>query len=158
MVLNSGGLGQIGDIVHNFSTALSGHENDVHQLLTHLDEFVGVLDQQRDRIIASIDSLNRVAGTFASRGEVITQALRRIPPALDVLIHERPRITAAVDQLRLFSNTATRLVNDTQADLVQNLQNREPTLQALANEGGTLRPTDSFTGSRTWCDLRRRRR
>ena len=53
IVLNSGGLGQIGDIVHNFSTALSGHENDVRELLTRLDEFVGVLDQQRDRIVAS---------------------------------------------------------------------------------------------------------
>lgn len=124
VVLNSGGLGQIGDIVLNFSAALSGHETDVRQLLTRLDDFVGVLDQQRDRIIASIDSLNRLAGTFASQWEVITQALRKIPPALDVLIRERPRITAALDKLRVFSNTATHLVNQTQADLVKNLQNR----------------------------------
>jgi virulence factor Mce-like protein len=151
MVLNSGGLGQIGDIVHNFSAALSGHENDVRQLLTRLDEFVGVLDQQRDRIIASIDSLNRLAGTFASQREVITQALRKIPPALDVLIRERPRITAALDKLRVFSNTATHLVNETQADLVKNLQNLEPTIQALADVGPDLStvlgyvPTFPFT-------------
>lgn len=150
-VLNSGGLGQIGDIVHNFSAALSGHETDVRQLLTRLDEFVGVLDQQRDRIIASIDSLNRLAGTFASQREVITQALRKIPPALDVLIRERPRITAALDKLRVFSNTATQLVNETQADLVKNLQNLEPTIQALADVGPDLStvlgyvPTFPFT-------------
>ena len=35
----------------------------------------------------------------------------------------------------MFSNTATRLVNDTQADLVKNLQNLEPTIQALADVG-----------------------
>ncbi|MCA2266304.1 mammalian cell entry protein [Mycobacterium marseillense] len=151
VVLNSGGLGQIGDIVHNFSAGLSGHENDVRQLLTRLDEFVGVLDQQRDRIMASIDSLNRLAGTFASQREVITQALRKIPPALDVLIRERPRIVAALDKLRVFSNTATRLVNDTQADLVKNLQNLEPTIQALAEVGPDLStvlgyvPTFPFT-------------
>ena len=151
VVLNSGGLGQIGDIVHNFSAALSGHENDVRQLLTRLDEFVGILDQQRDKIIASIDSLNRLAGTFASQREVITQALRKIPPALDVLIRERPRITAALDKLRVFSNTATQLVNDTQADLVKNLQNLEPTIQALAEVGPDLStvlgyvPTFPFT-------------
>lgn len=150
-VLNSGGLGQIGDIVHNFSAAMSGHETDVRQLLTRLDEFVGVLDQQRDRIIASIDSLNRLAGTFASQREVITQALRKIPPALDVLIRERPRITAALDKLRVFSNTATHLVNETQADLVKNLQNLEPTIQALADVGPDLStvlgyvPTFPFT-------------
>lgn len=151
VVLNSGGLGQIGDIVHNFSAGLSGHENDIRQLLTRLDEFVGVLDQQRDRITASIDSLNRLAGTFASQREVITQALRKIPPALDVLIRERPRIVAALDKLRVFSNTATRLVNDTQADLVKNLQNLEPTIQALAEVGPDLStvlgyvPTFPFT-------------
>lgn len=151
VVLNSGGLGQIGDIVHNFSAALSGHENDVRQLLTRLDEFVGVLDQQRDRIMASIDALNRLAGTFASQREVITQALRKIPPALDVLIRERPRITAALDKLRVFSNTATHLVNDTQADLVKNLRNLEPTIQALADVGPDLStvlgyvPTFPFT-------------
>lgn len=151
VVLNSGGLGQIGDIVHNFSAGLSGHENDIRQLLTRLDEFVGVLDQQRDRIMASIDSLDRLAGTFASQREVIAQALRKIPPALDVLIRERPRIVAALDKLRAFSNTATRLVNDTQTDLVKNLQNLEPTIQALAEVGPDLStvlgyvPTFPFT-------------
>ncbi len=138
VVLNSGGLGQIGDIVHNFSTALSGHENDVRELLTRLDEFVGVLDQQRDRIVASIDALNRLAGTFASQRQVISDALRRIPPALDVLIRERPRFTATLDKLRVFSNTTTRLVNDAQADLVKDLQNLEPTLHALADVGPDL--------------------
>jgi len=138
VVLNSGGLGQIGDIIHNFSTALSGHENDVRELLTRLDDFVGVLDHQRERIVASIEALNRLAGTFASQREVISQALRKIPPALDVLIRERPRLTAALDKLRVFSNTATRLVNDTQADLVKDLQNLEPTIRALNDVGPDL--------------------
>jgi virulence factor Mce-like protein len=138
VVLNSGGLGQIGDIIHNFSTALSGHENDVRELLTRLDDFVGVLDHQRERIVASIDALNRLAGTFASQREVLSEALRKIPPALDVLIRERPHLTTALDKLRVFSNTATRLVTDAQADLVNDLQNLEPTLRALNDVGPDL--------------------
>jgi virulence factor Mce-like protein len=138
VVLNSGGLGQIGDIIHNSSMALSGHENAVRELLTRLDDFVGVLDHQRDKIIESIDGLNRLAGTFASQHEVIADALRKIPPALDVLIRERPRLTAALDKLHVFSDTATRLVNDAQVDLVQDLRNLEPTLRALADVGPEL--------------------
>lgn len=138
VVINSGGLGQIGDIVHNFSTALSGHEGQLRELLTRLDEFVQVLDRQRDKIIASIESLNRLAGTFASQRDVITKALQQIPPALDVLIRERPRITTALDKLHVFSDTTTRLVNDTQSDLVRNLHNLEPTLRALADVGPDL--------------------
>jgi phospholipid/cholesterol/gamma-HCH transport system substrate-binding protein len=151
VVLNAGGLGQIGDVVHNFSTALSGHAGQLRELLTRLDEFIGVLDRQRDQIIASIESLNRLAGTLASQRPVIDDALRKIPPALDVLIRERPRITTALDKLHGFSDTTTRLVNGTQADLVRNLQNLEPTLQALADVGpdlGTILayvPTFPFT-------------
>jgi phospholipid/cholesterol/gamma-HCH transport system substrate-binding protein len=43
-----------------------------------------------------------------------------------VSVRERPRITTALDELRVFSNTSTWLVNDTQADPVKNLQDLEP--------------------------------
>jgi hypothetical protein len=93
------------------------------------------LDDQRDNIVASIQALNRLSATFADQRDVITDALRKIPPALEVLIKERPRLTAALDHLRVFSNTATRLINDSQADLVTNLKNLEPTIKALADVG-----------------------
>jgi phospholipid/cholesterol/gamma-HCH transport system substrate-binding protein len=137
-VVNGGGLGQIGEIIHNFTAALSGREGAVRDLLTRLDTFVGTLDQQRDNIVASIDALNRLSATFAGQRDVLTQALRKIPPALDVLIRERPRLTTALDKLRVFSNTATGLINDSQADLVKNLQNLEPTIRALADVGPEL--------------------
>lgn len=68
-----------------------------------------------------------------------------------MLIRERPRLTAALDKLRVFSNTATRLVNDTQADLMKDLENLEPTVRALADVGPDLSiilgylPTFPFT-------------
>lgn len=137
-VVNGGGLGQIGEVVHNFSTALTGREGAVRDLLTRLDTFVGTLNDQRDNIVDSIKALNRLAGTFADQRDVLAEALRKVPPALDVLIRERPRLTAALDRLRVFSNTATRLINDSQADLVANLQNLEPTIRALADVGPEL--------------------
>jgi phospholipid/cholesterol/gamma-HCH transport system substrate-binding protein len=79
-----------------------------------------------------------LAGTLAGQRDVITQALKRIPPALDVLIAERPRITTALEKFGVFSDTATGLVNATQADLVKNLQNLEPTVRALADVGPNL--------------------
>jgi phospholipid/cholesterol/gamma-HCH transport system substrate-binding protein len=134
-VVNGGGLGQIGDIIHNFNAALSGRQDAVRDLITRLDTFVGTLYQQRDNIIATIDELNRFSATLGSQQEVLTRALNKITPALDVLIKERPRITTALDKLGAFSETVSGLVNDTQADLVKNLQNLEPTLRALADVG-----------------------
>ncbi|MBV9516116.1 MAG: MCE family protein [Mycobacteriaceae bacterium] len=138
LVVNGGGLGQIGDIIHNFSTALSGHEQQVRDLLIRLNDFVGVLDDQRDSIVASIQSLNRLANTFAGQRDVITEALNKVPPALDVLIKERPNITTALVRLGTFSDTTTQLVNDSEAYLVRNLQNLEPIVRALVDVGPDL--------------------
>jgi phospholipid/cholesterol/gamma-HCH transport system substrate-binding protein len=138
LVVNGGGLGQIGEIIHNFSAALSGREGAVRDLINRLDTFVGTLDQQRDTIVTSIQGLNRLAETFAGQRDVLTEALRKVPPALEVFIKERPRLTSALDHLRTFSDTATGLINNTQADLVKNLKNLEPTIRALADVGPGL--------------------
>lgn len=143
-VVTGGGLGQIGDIIHNVSLALSGRQQDIRELLTRLDDFIGTLDRQRDDIISSIQTLNRLAGTFAEQRDVITHALAKIPPALEVLIAERPRFTTALDRLRVFSDTATQLVNDTRADLVTDLRNLEPTLRSLADVGQDLDTAIAF--------------
>ncbi|WP_326545982.1 MCE family protein [Mycolicibacterium sp. ND9-15] len=137
-VVNGGGLGQIGDVIHNFNTALNGREPQIRELLTRLDNFVGVLDAQRDNVIASIQQLNRVAGTFAGQRDTIDRALKEIPPALDVLIKERPRLTTALEKLGQFGDTAAGLVNDAGDDLVKDLENLGPVLGALADIGPDL--------------------
>lgn len=153
VVLNGGGLGQMGDIVREFNAALNGRESQIRDLLMRLNDFVGMLDTQRDDINASIMAMDRMSGTFAAERDVITAALQRIPPALDVLIEERPRITEALDRLGKFSDTAAGLINDTRDDLVTNLANLEPTLRALADVGphlGTVlayAPTFPYTQS-----------
>jgi virulence factor Mce-like protein len=138
VVVNGGGLGQIGEIIHNFSGALSGHEAAVRDLINRLDKFVGTLDQERDNIVASIQALDRLSATFAGQRDVLAEALRTIPPALEVLIKERPRLTTALDHLRVFSDTTSGLINDAQSDLVKNLKNLEPTVRALADVGPGL--------------------
>jgi ABC-type transporter Mla subunit MlaD len=75
---------------------------------------------------------------FAEHSDVITSALRKIPPALDVLAQERPRFTTALTKLGTFSDLATRFVKDSQGDLVKNLDNLAPTISALADLGPDL--------------------
>lgn len=134
-VVNAGGLGQIGDVVRGFNIALSGHEAEARDLLSRLNEFVGVFDQQRENVIASLKALDRLAGTLANQNSVLTTTLQKLPPAIEVLNRERPRITTALEKLRTLSDSANSLIHDTQADLVRNLTNLGPTLQALADVG-----------------------
>jgi virulence factor Mce-like protein len=137
-VVNGGGLGQIGDVIHNFSTAVNGNEAAFRDLITRLDTFVGTLDGQRDNIVSAIQSLNRMTSTFAGQRDDLTRALEKIPPAIDVLIKERPTLTTALVKLGTFSDTANRLVNESQADLVANLKNLEPAFKAFADVGPDL--------------------
>ena len=138
VVTNAGGLGQIGDVIHSTATAFSGRETEIRQLITRLNTFVGTVDGQRDRFASSIQALNRLANTLATHKDDITHALQTIPPALDVLLQERPRLVDALQKLGQFSDTATELVSTTQDDLVRNLTNLDPTLKALADIGPQL--------------------
>ena len=137
-VVNGGALGQVGDIIHTLNTALSGRESQVRELISRLDTFVGTLNDERDNIIASIESLNRLSSTFAQQERVVSRALTALPPALDVLARQRGQITTALKKLHTFSDIATELVSASQADLVKNLTNLEPTLKSLADIGSGL--------------------
>lgn len=137
-LVNGGGLGQVGDVVRNFNVALNGHEGQVRELIMRLSDVVGVLDQQREDVLASIDEANRVAAVIAGQSQVLDEALQRVPPALEVLTRERPRITAALDKLGSFSDNATGLINDIQVDLIKNLRNLGPIVKALADVGPEL--------------------
>lgn len=137
-VVNAGGLGQLGDVIHSFNDVFAGRQNDIRDLLGRLDELVGALYDQRDSIVATMTELNRFAATLAGRQDVITRALRDIPPALDVLIQERPRFTEALDALRTFSDTADTVVGTVKDNLVANLANLEPVFRALNDVGPDL--------------------
>jgi virulence factor Mce-like protein len=137
-VVNGGGLGQLGDIIHNFNGAVSGRESQIRDLLTRLNTTVGTLNDQRDNIIATMDELSRFTGLLNDQQSVLTRALRTIPPALDVLLKERPKLTEAMTKLGTFSDTATRVVSATQDDLVANLDNLEPAICALADVGSDI--------------------
>lgn len=134
-VVNAGGLGQIGDIIHSLNEVFGGRQSDIRDLIGRLDTFVGALDDQRDDILSAVTELNRFAHTLADQTGAITAALRDIPPALDVLRRERPRLIAALDSLRAFSDTATRVITDVHGDVVENLRHLAPTLGALADIG-----------------------
>lgn len=134
-LVNGGGLGQIGDIVRGANTALSGREPQVRELLGRLEELVDLFDQQRGDVTESIKALERLTGQLATQREVLSSALHSLPAALDVLIRQRPAFTSALEKLGRLGDTANTLVDESQADLVADLEKLAPTLKALADVG-----------------------
>lgn len=138
VLVNGGGLGQIGDIIHNFSATMSGREGDIRDLLARLDRFTAALERQQDNIVTSIQEMNRVAHSFAGQRDTIDRALNKIPPAIDVLIKERPKFTTALTKLGQFGDLSAGMVNDAGRELVADLVHLEPALESLADIGPDL--------------------
>ncbi|MGE2835669.1 MCE family protein [Mycobacterium sp. SMC-4] len=134
-VVNAGGLGQLGDVVHSFNEMFTGRQHDLRELLSRLDTFVGALYAQTDDIVATITELDRFSATLVAQRDVISRALREIPAALAVLLRERPRFVDALAALRRFSDTAVTVADAVEADLVANLASLEPVFRALSDVG-----------------------
>jgi phospholipid/cholesterol/gamma-HCH transport system substrate-binding protein len=138
LVLNGGGLGQMQDITEALSTAFRGREQDLRSLIVQLDTFSASLNDQAGDIIAATDSLNRLVGKFAAQQPVLDRALATIPDALAVLNEERDKLVEAADQLSKFSALTADSVNKTKTNLLKELTQLGPVLEALANAGPSL--------------------
>ncbi|NDJ88069.1 MCE family protein [Mycolicibacter kumamotonensis] len=147
VLVNGGGLGQIGDIIHNFSASMAGRESDIRDLIVRLDHFTGALDRQRNNIVEAIEEMNRTATIFAGQRDTIRRALDKIPPAIDVLIKERPKFVTAMTKLGQFGDLSAGLVNDSGHQLVSDLIHIEPALRSLADIGPELNSAVAYASA-----------
>jgi phospholipid/cholesterol/gamma-HCH transport system substrate-binding protein len=147
LLLNGGGLGQIQDITKTLSTAFSGREEDLRNLLNQLDTFVSYLNDQKSDIIAATDHFNNLVGQFADQKPIIDKALQTIPQALTVLKDQRQNLSNALDQVGKLSALAADSVNKTKENLIKELKDLGPVLQSLADAGPALTRSLGFLGT-----------
>jgi len=138
LLLNGGGIGQIQDITTALSTAFSGREHDLRDLIGQLDAFMGHLNSQTGDIIAATDSLNRLAGQVADQKPVVDKALHTIPDALTVLKDERDNLAEALDKFGKFGALANQAVTQSKDALLAELNAIGPVLEQLANAGPNM--------------------
>ena len=138
LVLNGGGLGQLQDITETLSTAFTGREKDLRSLITQLDKFTAYLNDQKDDIVAALDSLNNLVGQVAEQKPVLDKALKTIPGALDVLKDERQKIADALSRFGAFGEDTTQVLEPTKENLIKELGDVGPVEKSLADSGLAL--------------------
>ena len=138
LVLNGGGLAQLQTINRELGEALEGRESAVRSTLTELDTFIGGLDQQKSEINRALDSANALAGTLAARTATIDTALDTIGPGLDVINQQRELLVSMLESLARLGDVGTRIINQSAADTVADLQLLQPILTQLAAAGPDL--------------------
>lgn len=138
LVLNGGGLTQLQTITSELGQALEGREDAVRNTLDQLDTFVAGLDVQREEINRALDSVNALAATLAANTGTLTTALDTIGPGLSVLEDQRGLLVSMLQSLGQLGDVGTRVINETGADTVANLQDLQPILSQLAAAGPDL--------------------
>ena len=138
LVLNGGGLGQLQDITQTLSTAFTGREKDLRSLITQLDKFTAYLNDQKDDIIAALDSLNNLVGQVAEQKPVLDKALKTIPGAITVLSDERGKIADSLRQLPGLGDLGADVLDATKENLIKELGDLGPVEKSLADSGLAL--------------------
>lgn len=150
MLLNGGGLGNIQDITQSLSSAFSGREQDLRDLVTRLNDFVGFLNDQTGSIIKATESLNDLAGQFAARKPLLDRALTTLPDALGVLKDQRKNLTDMLTRLGQFGALTAETVDKSRDSLVSELKTLAPILNSLANAGPDLTRSLSSLATYPW--------
>ena len=138
LLLNGGGIGQLQDISKQLNSALSGNEPQIRQLLGNVNTLVSNLDAHRDDITTALDGLNRLSGTLNNQRDELAGAIDDLGPGLAVLNQQRDQLVTMLQSLSTLSGVAVDTVNKSQADLIADLKDLQPTLTQLAAAGQNL--------------------
>lgn len=135
LLLNNGGLPQINSIMTELNQAMEGNEPQLRALLTDLTTFTGQLDTHRDDVVQALDGLAALSRTLRRNNRQIAHTLDDLPAGLEVLADQRPQLVALLRSLDELSDVTVRVVDQSQADMVADLELLKPILRNLARAG-----------------------
>lgn len=138
LLLNGGGVEQLRSIVIEVNAALEGNEPEIRAALANIDTVVGVLDSEKQNIVAAIDAMDRLSTNLARQTDDIALALEELGPGLRVVNEQRNSLVAMLGALERLSTVAVDTVNRGRDDLVADLRALAPTLRKLADAGADL--------------------
>jgi phospholipid/cholesterol/gamma-HCH transport system substrate-binding protein len=138
MLLSGGGIGQLKTISHELNNMMNGRQDQARHLLGNLDKMVGGLDQQKDDIIAAMDSIDRLSSTLVKEKAVIGEAIDSMGPALKVLNRQHRALMTMLRQLDRLGVVGTRVLDASTENIVASLRHLKPTLTKLGDVGDSL--------------------
>jgi phospholipid/cholesterol/gamma-HCH transport system substrate-binding protein len=138
-LLNGGGVAQLHTITVELNKALGGREQNLRDFLSQLDKFVTGLNNQRDDIIHALVGIDQLSKTLNDQHTVITTAVDQIPGALKTLADDRTLLVKLLASLSNLGDVGTRVIDESQANLVSDLRDLLPVLTEL-NQAGTDLP------------------
>lgn len=148
LLFNGGGLDKVNTITRELNNLLDGRETNLRDLIQNATTFTQTLDTNKDAVLGALERINRLAKSTSAQEDEIDEALRDIPPALEVLDDQRDDLIDVLDSLNDLSDVALNVIEKSKEDTLTDLRLLEPVLKALADAGdglvGSLRGLITF--------------
>jgi phospholipid/cholesterol/gamma-HCH transport system substrate-binding protein len=141
LLLNGGGLNQLGTIVREVNRALAGRTGVVRDTLTRLNTVVRSLDAHKADIDSVLVGLSKLSTELAAQRGLIGQALDTFPPAIQVLADQLGRLDDLVARVGALGTKTKSVIDRSQQALLTDLDALRPTLDALVRTQNTLPST-----------------
>lgn len=138
VVLNGGGLSQIGDIVHEMSEVFGGREDQIKKLIPRLNTLVADLDAQKGNIIRATEGLDRLSRTMNEQAGTIERALDDSPQILQLLVDQRQQFLDTLGSVATLSKTANDILDANSENIVTIVEGIEPALDQLQAAGPAM--------------------
>ena len=138
VVLNGGGLSQMGDVVHELSAVFGGRDEQLRTLVPRLDRLVSDLDGQTGNIIRAMEGLDRLTATINAQTPTVERALESGPEILQLLVDQRENLTRAMDNVGKLSSTANEVLRRNSDDIKTIVPNLRKLLEQLSTTGPAL--------------------
>lgn len=138
VVLNGGGLSQMGDVVNELSDVFGGNEQKLSTLIPRLNTLVSDLSRQTDDIVGAMEGLDRLSSTINKQTPTVQRALESGPRILQLLVDQRQNLTNALDGVGKLSATANQVLDKNTDDIKAIVPNMRELLQQLSMTGPAL--------------------
>ena len=135
LLLNGGGVAQLKTIADELNKVFAGREDVARSVLDQIREFMGQLDENKQDIVAAIDSLNNLAVSVKQQQGSIDAALDELPSALTSIDQQRQDLVKMLTSLNKLGGVGVRVIQASKAGTIETLRQLNPVLTELGNSG-----------------------
>ncbi|MCF8611927.1 MlaD family protein [Gordonia sp. HY285] len=138
VVLNGGGLSQVGDVVHELSQVFGDNDDELRTLVPRLNTLVKDLNGQTGNIISAMEGMDRLTAAINDQTPTVERALDSAPEILQLLVDQRKNLTTALDNVGNLSSTVNSILDENSKDIKTIVPNLRKVLEQLAQTGPAL--------------------
>jgi phospholipid/cholesterol/gamma-HCH transport system substrate-binding protein len=140
LVLNGGGINQLGTIIRELNNTFGGNEPQIRSFLTTIDTAQASLAQGQTPVDNALASIENLTNTLNGGRQTIANGIDSIAPAIGVLASENGDIGNLFTQLSQLGAVGTRIAQEAGLNSVNDAKALLPVAQELASVSQQLGP------------------